>query len=863
MDDLDELERELVVAGETRELPRSSRDGIPELPSEEAAGEAPPTIKALDENASDGGYSGSRPMKSLAVVADRASLSRNPSGKGWSAVRLHAKEGDLAPAPRSGKGGWRTFRNARGKGLLGKALLFHDSVSEFQNCRAAFDEAAATLFAEGGAASSHPAGFQGCDPRDYVQSNGDGGRCSDVATLYDMARATRGVFDRTLTALCAAIDGADFMQTEMKEEPRAREKLKERYEKHGVKREAAASFLVDIVRGTVLCSDERVMGEVLGALSRDASLRICRVKNRVAKPTITGYRDLKLNVKVKSETGRGEHTCEVCIAHKEMDRLSEVNGGAKAYEFFRSYVTSGSSDADEAERIAVLLAIPTATITSMESVAMAWLEEHDSLARLHTFNLLMRAMHEFELAETVQARIIALAVEQKGAGSLEHAEALEALAMVLYMQNKYAEAEPTFREAIGLKERALSSSSHPELAPSLSYMSLCLERQGLFQDAIGPSRRALEIREAQLGADHPDVARLLNTQANLHYGQTHYEHAEPLYRRALHITERRMGANHPDVATALNNLASLLYQRGEYGEALAEYERALAIRERQLGPEHPDVATLVNNMAALYAAQKKYDAARPLYERAMHVYGKRLGPDHPLFATAVNNLAAMYRSMEKFDEAVPLYRVALRIKQKHFGREHLECAAAMTVLASVLRNLHAFSEAKSYYAKALKIREDALGKLSRPVATSYNNLGHCHKCAGEFDAGIVAYKRALRIREVVQGRDSIPYAKSLVGLGICYMEEQAWSDAVDAFFEAVSIIEKEAGADSPDLVRPLRDLGVALGKLGRNKEARESRRKMTVVTKIVNQHAHDSQRASQKFSQSKIAEMRSQTCAIS
>jgi tetratricopeptide (TPR) repeat protein len=164
----------------------------------------------------------------------------------------------------------------------------------------------------------------------------------------------------------------------------------------------------------------------------------------------------------------------------------------------------------------------------------------------------------------VQGRIVDLTIQTFGAGSIDHARAMEGLAMVLYAQEKYKEAEPIFRDSMRLKEERLSHND-PELGPLLSYMSLCLERQGNFEDAVGPSRRALEIREAQLGPDHPDVAKLLNTQANLHYAQGRYEHADPLYRRALHITERRMGEKHPDVATALNNLASLLYQTRQYG----------------------------------------------------------------------------------------------------------------------------------------------------------------------------------------------------------------------------------------------------------------------------------------------------------
>ena len=93
------------------------------------------------------------------------------------------------------------------------------------------------------------------------------------------------------------------------------------------------------------------------------------------------------------------------------------------------------------------------------------------------------------------------------------------------------------------------------------------------------------------------------------------------------------------------------------------------------------------------------------------------------------------------------------------------------------------------------------------------------------------------------------------------MEEEDWTDAVDSYAEAVSIIETEAGPESADLVRPLRDLAIAQGKLGRNKEARENRRKMTAVSKSVHAHAHESLRADAKSKITTLA--RSQTCVVS
>ncbi|KAH8058935.1 hypothetical protein JL720_13953 [Aureococcus anophagefferens] len=519
--------------------------------------------------------------------------------------------------------------------------------------------------------------------------------------------------------------------------------------------------------------------------------RPTNLRRGAGRPTITGYRDLKVNVKVTTDRCRGRredpHTCEVVIHHKVMLNLSDEHDACKVYDFFRSFLLGARAD-DERRRARAHADPDVGDLDHGERGHEVARGPRGALERLTTFNHLMRAIGEFELAEMVQGRIVDLTIQTFGAGSIDHARAMEGLAMVLYAQEKYKEAEPIFRDSMRLKEERLSHND-PELGPLLSYMSLCLERQGNFEDAVGPSRRALEIREAQLGPDHPDVAKLLNTQANLHYAQGRYEHADPLYRRALHITERRMGEKHPDVATALNNLASLLYQTRQYvsvyGEAM-QYERARHPRA-PARPEHPDVATLVNNMAALLAAQKKAEA--PLYERAMDIYAERSGRA-PAFATALTNLATM---------------------AKHYGEVHLEVAAATTVLAAVLRNLHRFDEAKALYKKALKTREECAGKISRPVATSFNNLGHCHKCAGEFEEGVVAYKRALRIREKVQGNDSVPYAKSL----------------------AVAIIERSDGPDSTDLVRPLKDLAIALSKLGRNKEARENRRKSVAVHRAI------------------------------
>ena len=75
-------------------------------------------------------------------------------------------------------------------------------------------------------------------------------------------------------------------------------------------------------------------------------------------------------------------------------------------------------------------------------------------------------------------------------------------------------------------------------------------------------RRALAINEKALGPDHPAVATDLNNLALLLQNKGDYAGAEPLFRRALAIREKALGPNHPDVAIDLNFLRSAAAEQG-------------------------------------------------------------------------------------------------------------------------------------------------------------------------------------------------------------------------------------------------------------------------------------------------------------
>ena len=80
-------------------------------------------------------------------------------------------------------------------------------------------------------------------------------------------------------------------------------------------------------------------------------------------------------------------------------------------------------------------------------------------------------------------------------------------------------------------------------------------------------KRALAIREHQLGPEHSDTAQSLNNLAGLYDEQGKYAQAEPLYQRALTILEQSLGPQHPRTRGARKNYASLLRAMGRDDEA--------------------------------------------------------------------------------------------------------------------------------------------------------------------------------------------------------------------------------------------------------------------------------------------------------
>ena len=87
------------------------------------------------------------------------------------------------------------------------------------------------------------------------------------------------------------------------------------------------------------------------------------------------------------------------------------------------------------------------------------------------------------------------------------AQNLNSLALSYRDQDKYAEAQPLYEQALAIRERVLSP-DHPDVATSLNNLALLYSAQGKYDEALPLYQRAVNIAQTALGADHP-TARLV------------------------------------------------------------------------------------------------------------------------------------------------------------------------------------------------------------------------------------------------------------------------------------------------------------------------------------------------------------------
>jgi eukaryotic-like serine/threonine-protein kinase len=356
------------------------------------------------------------------------------------------------------------------------------------------------------------------------------------------------------------------------------------------------------------------------------------------------------------------------------------------------------------------------------------------LARLGRYDEAEEALESaFYLATREQADMLAA----RSAGALTH--------VVGGLARRYDEGLEWGRHAesavarSGIEEPALSAMISLNLANVLS---------GLDDDAgaFARQQRALALYEEAFGPDHPQVAKTLSNMSLSALSQGRADDARAYALRALAIREAVLGPNHPDVAHVHSSLGTIAFETGAVEQALFHYEQALASSTAAFGTEHPTTARFMANLGMLESDVPGRDGAMARLEEALAILERTLGSDHPDTAQMMEWVADRMLKSGQIDRAERLLLRGLSSCEVAQGTNRLACSHIIESLGLVAYARRGFDDALTYHRRALGIREQANERRAKWVATSLVAIGMIHLERGAPDEAIPVLERALELR---------------------------------------------------------------------------------------------------------------------
>jgi tetratricopeptide (TPR) repeat protein len=261
-------------------------------------------------------------------------------------------------------------------------------------------------------------------------------------------------------------------------------------------------------------------------------------------------------------------------------------------------------------------------------------------------------------------------------------------------------AAQAFRKAIALlrpyeaKERTLMARSNADFARVLYLQKRYAEAEPL-------ARWALAVRESLPGTRPEALTQNLVLLAEIERALSRPADAKPLLEQAVAVQEKALGAGHSDLAATLEQLAEVSTDLRLLDKAANLYGRALAIREAHSAENLKKAEELELRVRLLGDMQRTYGSAIPAYGYAFGGYASAFNPGVGAMVNQGVQTVRLLTESQKAQEA---------------SAESVTAAVATEKYATVLRRVGRNDEADSLEVKARAMRDAAETRAARAAA---------------------------------------------------------------------------------------------------------------------------------------------------
>ncbi len=245
-----------------------------------------------------------------------------------------------------------------------------------------------------------------------------------------------------------------------------------------------------------------------------------------------------------------------------------------------------------------LAAGATMRVYGIDSAELA--ESRNELAVLYKF------AGRFAEAERLYALVLPVIERVYGAESLAAAAVWHNVGGVLHAQAEYARAEQPGRKAWELSRALLGNADPRVAADACAYAAILFglerleESEQLYRDALSVYVASGEQGAAEIAAVLHDLAAVRDARGDL-------DEAAALYRRALELRDAQLGPASIDSALTRNNLGELMLRGAHWDEAERLLLAAHAVAGEKLPAGHPHRERIERNFAI---ARSHGDGAR-------------------------------------------------------------------------------------------------------------------------------------------------------------------------------------------------------------------------------------------------------------
>ena len=267
-----------------------------------------------------------------------------------------------------------------------------------------------------------------------------------------------------------------------------------------------------------------------------------------------------------------------------------------------------------------------------------------------TFGHLFINLGEFQRSET-NCRI-ALRLEQKthGEDSREAGLARHHLAHVLWLEEKFVEADSQERAALATF-RKLGGEESPDVIFALEGVGVIAGVAGRNEEAETIHREVLAMRKRLFGPKSEPVARSLSNLGEALNAQGRHNEAEILFREALAIYSVQPENQHFfDTSYALRNLSLALIPLGKHEEAQTVLGQCLELRRKYHPKDHPDLIDTVEEYGIELNTVGKFAEAEPLLREALEMSSRRWPKEPMHWKMSVEALANSLQHLGRQEE---------------------------------------------------------------------------------------------------------------------------------------------------------------------------------------------------------------------